>query len=76
MSQKDEVVFSVFYHTASTAISNSFSGLYYRPLLKLNASTHIKPLQDNKVSTGESLTSLTIPSTNIKVNTKLSSPQR
>lgn len=48
------------------------------PLLKLNASTHIEPLQDNKVSTGESLTSFTLshklPA--LGVNTKLpSTPQ-
>lgn len=52
---------SVFFcHTAGTEISNSFSGSNQRPLLKLNASTHIEPLQNNKVSTGESLTSFTL----------------
>lgn len=49
-------VFSFFLYTVGTAITNSFSGSKRRPLLKLNASTHIEPLQDNKVSTGESLT--------------------
>lgn len=68
----------VSFLTAGTAITNSFSGSNQIPLLKLNASTHIKPLQDNKVSTGESLTSFTLfhlPSP-LRVNTKLpSTPQ-
>lgn len=50
----------VNFHTAGIALSNSFSGSNQRPLHKLNASTHIEPLQDNKVSTGESLTHFTL----------------
>lgn len=66
-----------FFHTAGTAITNSFSGSNRRPLLKLNASTHIEPLQDNKVSTRESLTSFTLSHLPpLRVNTKLpSTPQ-
>lgn len=50
-----------FFYTVGTAITNSFSGSKRRPLLKLNASTHIEPLQDNKVSMGESLTLFFLP---------------
>lgn len=51
--QSCDFVFSL--HTAGTLTGYQTPSAIH--CLNLNASTHIEPLQDNKVSTGESLTS-------------------